>query len=90
MSNFWVCLGIFAQLLFFGRWIVQWFASEKKKKSTVPALFWYLSVVGGLLLLIYAIHKKDPVFILGQGAGSVIYLRNLYLIHKHKNRLLKD
>ncbi len=90
MSKFWVCLGIFAQLLFFGRWIVQWFASEKKKKSTVPALFWYFSVVGGLLLLAYAIHKQDPVFILGQSAGSVIYLRNIYLIHKHKNRILKD
>jgi len=88
MSKFWVFLGFFAQFLFFGRWVVQWFASERKKQSTVPASFWYLSFFGGLLLLAYAIYKKDPVFILGQGTGAVIYLRNLYLIHKHKNRIL--
>ena len=90
MYKAWLFLGFFAKALFFGRWVVQWFASEKKKKSTVPVSFWYLSLVGGLLLLVYAIYRKDPVFILGQATGTVIYIRNLYLIHEHRNKLVKD
>jgi lipid-A-disaccharide synthase-like uncharacterized protein len=88
MSKFWLILGFTAQAIFFGRWFVQWVASEKEKKSTVPTAFWYLSLIGGVLLLIYAIYKRDPVFIVGQGAGTIIYFRNIYLIHKHRNKVL--
>lgn len=75
----WVILGFVAQLIFTARFIVQWIASEMKKRSTIPKAFWYLSIVGSILLLIYAIHRKDPVFILGQAMGSFIYVRNLML-----------
>lgn len=81
---FWLALGVFAQALFFGRFFVQWIASEKAKKSVVPITFWYFSISGGVLLLTYAIHIKDPVFIMGQATGIFIYSRNLYLIAKEK------
>jgi lipid-A-disaccharide synthase-like uncharacterized protein len=81
MNYFWLGLGFFAQLLFSMRFLVQWIASEKQKKSVVPIYFWYLSIGGSSLLLIYAIHRKDPVFILGQSMGLFIYFRNLMLIH---------
>jgi len=82
----WLFIGFFAQALFFSRWIVQWFATEKKKKSTIPISFWYLSLCGGIMLLAYAIYRKDPVFILGQTTGAIIYTRNLYYIHRHRNK----
>ncbi len=84
MNRFWLILGFAAQGLFSARFIVQWIASEKQKKSIVPVYFWYISLVGGILLLAYAIFRKDPVFILGQAAGIVVYLRNLMLIDKEK------
>jgi lipid-A-disaccharide synthase-like uncharacterized protein len=62
------------------RFFVQWLASEKAKKRTIPVAFWYFSVIGGIILLAYAIHQKDPVFILGQATGLLIYFRNLWLI----------
>ena len=77
--NGWLLLGFIAQGVFSARFVVQWIASEMKKKSTVPKVFWYLSLLGSSLLLIYSIHKKDPVFILGQSLGSIIYVRNLML-----------
>lgn len=80
--EFWLILGFAAQLLFTGRFIVQWLASERAGQSVVPLAFWYLSLVGSSLLLIYAIHRRDPVFILGQTTGVFIYLRNLYFIHR--------
>lgn len=80
--NFWLALGLFAQFLFFLRFFVQWIASEKKGESTIPISFWYFSIAGSLLLLVYSIYKNDPVFILGQSVGSLIYLRNLALIYK--------
>jgi lipid-A-disaccharide synthase-like uncharacterized protein len=83
--NFWLVLGFFAQALFAGRFLVQWIASERKKESVVPIYFWYISLAGGILLLTYAIHIKDPVFIVGQSTGVFIYTRNLMLIHKRKN-----
>jgi lipid-A-disaccharide synthase-like uncharacterized protein len=89
-KTFWLVLGFSAQALFFGRWLVQWYATEKKKKSTVPTLFWHLSLWGGLLLLAYAVYRLDPVFIVGQAVGSVIYLRNLYYVQKHKEVISKD
>jgi len=84
MNIFWIGLGMFAQLLFSARFIVQWIASEKAGKSVVPVAFWFLSIGGSALLLVYAIYRKDPVFILGQATGSLIYTRNLYLIWREK------
>lgn len=75
----WLVLGFGAQGLFTGRFLVQWVASERKRQSTVPKAFWHLSVAGGVSLLVYAIHKRDPVFILGQAFGLVVYARNLML-----------
>lgn len=80
--NFWVILGLFAQFLFFMRFFVQWIVSERKRESTVPISFWYFSIAGSLLLLIYSIHIKDIVFILGQSMGSFIYMRNLIFIYR--------
>lgn len=80
--NFWIILGLFAQLLFFLRFFVQWIASEKKGESTIPASFWYFSIAGSILLLAYSIYRKDIVFILGQSMGSFIYTRNLILIYR--------
>jgi len=79
--DFWLVLGLFAQGLFFMRFLVQWIASERRKESYIPNIFWFFSLSGGLLLLAYAIHRKDPVFILGQSVGSFIYLRNIILIY---------
>ena len=84
MNTFWLALGFFAQLLFSARFLVQWITSERAGKSVVPVLFWYLSIVGSILLLSYAIHLEDPVFIFGQSAGILIYSRNLYLIRREK------
>jgi lipid-A-disaccharide synthase-like uncharacterized protein len=64
------------------RFLVQWIASERRKESVVPRSFWLFSLGGGATLLVYAIYRLDPVFILGQGAGLLIYLRNLYLIRR--------
>ncbi len=82
--SLWLCLGFLAQILFSARFLVQWIASEKAGKSVVPVAFWYLSIVGSSLLLLYAIHRRDPVFILGQAAGVFIYSRNLYLIWRER------
>ena len=81
-GGLWLALGFFAQLIFASRFVVQWLASERAKASVVPVSFWYLSLGGALLLLAYAIHRRDPVFILGQSTGAFIYLRNLYLIRR--------
>ncbi|NCA83474.1 MAG: hypothetical protein EOM72_12150 [Opitutae bacterium] len=77
-------LGMLGQVMFFSRFLVQWIASEKKGKSTVPVSFWYLSIGGGSLLLFYAVWRKDPVITLGQLVGLFVYVRNLILIHRHK------
>ena len=81
-TYFWLGVGLFSQLLFFSRFLVQWIASEIKKESVIPVSFWYLSILGGLGLLVYSIYKKDPVFIVGQSLGVLIYLRNLVLIKR--------
>jgi lipid-A-disaccharide synthase-like uncharacterized protein len=80
--DWWVALGFIAQGLFFMRFLVQWIASERRRRSVVPLAFWYFSVGGGLTLLAYAIYRRDPVFILGQGAGLFVYARNLWLIYR--------
>ena len=80
--TFWMGLGMFGQACFFSRFLVQWIASEKAGKSVVPVAFWFLSLGGGALLLAYAIHRRDPVFVIGQATGFLVYLRNLWLIRK--------
>ena len=82
---FWLILGFIAQLLFSSRMLIQWYASEKAKKSVVPVMFWYFSLGGSGLLLSYAIYRQDPVFILGQGFGFIVYVRNLILIAASEN-----
>ncbi len=77
----WVLFGFAAQLMFTARFLMQWIASERARESIVPVAFWYFSLAGGLMLLSYAVYRADPVFILGQALGVVIYLRNLWLIH---------
>ncbi|MBB3929370.1 lipid-A-disaccharide synthase-like uncharacterized protein [Kaistia hirudinis] len=78
--DLWVLLGFVAQALFTMRFLVQWLASERARRSVVPASFWTFSILGGTLLLIYAIKRKDPVFIAGQAAGLFIYFRNVWFI----------
>src|SRR6195952_4705499 len=76
----WVILGFIAQGFFTMRFVVQWIASERARASVVPVAFWFFSLGGGFLLLIYALYRRDPVFIAGQGLGLFVYLRNLYFI----------
>lgn len=84
MSTAWMVLGFAGQAAFTGRFVVQWLASEREGKSVVPVAFWVLSVVGSLLLLAYAVHRRDPVFVLGQTTGVLIYVRNLHLIRRQR------
>lgn len=87
MSNaeiLWLCVGFAGQLVFTGRFLVQWIASERKRESVVPVAFWYMSITGSWLLLSYAIYRKDPVIIVGQLFGVVVYTRNLALIKRRK------
>ena len=78
----WMIIGFVGQGFFSARFIVQWIMSEIKKQSIIPLGFWYFSLLGGVTLFAYALYKEDPVFIVGQGAGLLIYSRNLYLIRK--------
>lgn len=78
----WVILGFVAQFMFMMRFVVQWIASERARRSVIPVAFWFFSLGGGSLLLIYAIQRRDPVFICGQALGLFIYIRNLWLIAK--------
>ena len=82
----WATIALIGQGIFGGRFILQWIVSEYKKKSHVPIAFWYISVVGSLILLSYAVHIKNPVFMLGFSLNTLIYLRNLHLIHKHAKK----
>jgi len=78
----WLILGLAGQALFSMRFLIQWIHSEKHKKSIIPNAFWYFSLAGGLTLLSYAILRQDPVFIIGQGMGLFVYVRNLMLIRR--------
>ena len=80
----WVLVGLIGQLMFSMRFILQWLASEKARKSVVPEIFWWFSIGGGLILFAYALHRRDPVFILGQSLGIFIYARNLWLVRAEK------
>jgi lipid-A-disaccharide synthase-like uncharacterized protein len=82
----WLIIGFLGQALFSARFIVQWIKSEREKKSVFPIAFWYFSIGGGVTLLIYAVYRQDPVFIVGQLSGLFIYFRNLYfVVHERKN-----
>jgi len=81
-----VMFGTLGQLVFTARFIVQWIASERKRKSVIPISFWFLSIGGSLMVLTYGIITKEPVIILGQAAGSIIYVRNLILLAKEKKQ----
>lgn len=83
----WIIIGFTGQALFSARFIVQWLASERVKRSIIPTAFWYFSLAGGVTLLAYAIHKQDPVLIAGQGLGLIVYLRNLYLIRSGRQKV---
>jgi len=84
--NTWIAVGFIGQVMFFGRFLVQWVAAERRGESIVPVSFWYLSIAGGLVLLAYAVHRGDPVFMAGQAIGSVVYVRNLMLIRRKRRR----
>jgi lipid-A-disaccharide synthase-like uncharacterized protein len=80
----WVLIGLAGQSLFFMRFLLQWIATERARRSVVPEVFWYFSIGGGVIVLAYGIHRADPVIILGQCAGVTVYTRNLYFIWKEK------
>ena len=82
IETIWLLIGFLGQGVFFMRWVVQWVASERSAASRVPTAFWYMSLIGGLITLAYAIYRRDPVFIAGQSMGALVYLRNLMLIKK--------
>jgi len=85
ITTIWLTIGFGGQAIFSMRFIVQWLHSERQKRCVIPLAFWYLSMFGSITLLTYALHKRDPVFIMGQAFGILIYSRNLYFIYKEKN-----
>jgi lipid-A-disaccharide synthase-like uncharacterized protein len=88
--DWWVLLGFVAQAMFTMRFVVQWIASEREGKSVIPLAFWIFSIGGGLLLLGYALYRRDPVFIVGQAFGVFVYLRNLYFVlRNHEPSVVK-
>ncbi len=86
----WLTVGLLGQGIFSARFIVQWMVSEREKRSVVPVVFWYLSLLGGSTLLLYSIYKRDPVFIIGQLSGMFVYSRNLCLIQREHREKLKQ
>ena len=82
----WFTVGLAGQMIFGARFVLQWIVSEYKKRSHVPVAFWYISLVGSLVLLTYSVHRKDLVFMLGLTLNSLIYIRNLHLIHQHEKK----
>ena len=85
-EHIWILIGFGGQAVFTSRMLVQWWASEQAGGSVVPLAFWWLSVIGGTILLLYAIYRKDPVIISGQALGLIVYVRNLYLIFAERSR----
>lgn len=86
----WLIIGFIGQTIFASRFLIQWIVSERASKSIIPNIFWWISIVGSLILLSYAIHKQDPVFVVGQSCGFLIYSRNLYLIWQDKKTSKKN
>ncbi|WP_144172899.1 lipid-A-disaccharide synthase N-terminal domain-containing protein [Pseudomonas sp. Kh13] len=85
-ETLWLIIGFAGQAVFTGRFVLQWLYSEFKRRSVIPVGFWYLSMLGSALLLTYAIYRQDPVFIIGQSFGLLVYLRNLQLIARHQEQ----
>ena len=85
--DWWVLLGFAAQAFFTARFLVQWIASERAGHSVIPLAFWLLSIGGGLLLLVYALYRKDPVFIAGQAFGVFVYMHNLYFVMRDRGKI---
>ncbi|HUI17645.1 MAG TPA: lipid-A-disaccharide synthase N-terminal domain-containing protein [Alphaproteobacteria bacterium] len=83
-EKIWLGVGLFGQAMFFMRFLVQWLESERQRRSVIPLAFWYFSIGGAAILLAYAIYRLDPVFIVGQAGGFLIYARNLYLIRRER------
>lgn len=86
-NSIWLVVGLVGQVIFVGRFLLQWLYSEHKKRSVVPLAFWYASLIGGAILLAYAIYKRDPVFIVGQAGGFLVYLRNLQFRLRERREL---
>ncbi|MCX7957848.1 MAG: lipid-A-disaccharide synthase N-terminal domain-containing protein [Deltaproteobacteria bacterium] len=84
--DFWLVFGFLGQFFFFMRFFIQWIVSEIRKRSTIPYAFWVLSLMGGVTLLLYAVHREDPVFIVGQAGGLIIYIRNIMLVKREAKR----
>ena len=82
----WAIMGLVGQLIFGGRFVLQWLVSEYKKKSHVPTSFWYISLVGSIIMLVYSVHIKNPILMLGFSLNTLIYMRNIHLIYKHAQR----
>lgn len=82
IEHLWLGIGMLGQVLFFMRFLVQWIVSEKAGRSIVPDVFWYFSIGGGVILLAYAVYRMDPVFILGQATGLLVYVRNIVLLRR--------
>jgi lipid-A-disaccharide synthase-like uncharacterized protein len=82
--DLWVVFGFIAQFMFMMRFVVQWIASERARRSIIPIAFWFFSVAGGSLLLTYAIYRQDPVFIAGQAGGLFIYFRNIWFVFRER------
>ncbi|MHB8078876.1 MAG: lipid-A-disaccharide synthase N-terminal domain-containing protein [Candidatus Krumholzibacteriia bacterium] len=87
MNRLWLAIGLAGQLSFGARFLVQWIVSERRGKSVIPLAFWWLSLGGGVILLAYAVHRRDPVFIIGQAFGLIVYVRNVVLIRRRQLRL---
>src|ERR1700754_3767729 len=87
--DFWLAFGLVAQLLFTARFLVQWISSERAGQSVVPMAFWFFSMGGGLMTLIYGVAKREPVIIIGQGLATLIYIRNIMLIVKNRGQASK-
>jgi lipid-A-disaccharide synthase-like uncharacterized protein len=89
-KDLWLMVGFTGQAMFTMRFAVQWIQSERMRRSIIPNAFWYFSLAGGVTLLTYAIYRQDPVFIVGQGAGLFVYIRNLWLIFRTENSRLSQ
>jgi lipid-A-disaccharide synthase-like uncharacterized protein len=89
-DKIWLAVGLIGQMMFTLRFVVQWIHSERHQKSVIPVSFWYYSLIGGLTVLAYGFHKLEPVIILGQLPGTIVYSRNLILIYREKRDVLAE
>ncbi len=85
-EQIWIAVGMLGNLLFFSRWIVQWIESERAGRSVIPLAFWFFSIGGSVVLLAYAIYRRDPVFIVSQLPNSIIYFRNIHLVRRARRQ----